>query len=77
MEMITARRIVFACIVVVTTLAGCKPKSSNSLVDNAGGRKPEDFPELGDGETTIETFGVQTLASRVAAQCRPVISQRC
>src|SRR4051812_44138914 len=46
MEMITARRIVFVCIVVITTLAGCKPKGPSSLADNAGGRKPEDFPEL-------------------------------
>ena len=49
-QLFFGRALAAACVSVMFLLldSGCQPKKPVSLIDDAGGRKPEDFPELAD-----------------------------
>src|SRR6185369_3140958 len=46
MEIKLGRLAAWAGLLALAVMVGCRSKTSSSLTDDAGGRKPADFPEL-------------------------------
>ncbi len=58
MNSVLGRRLTISCTVTLLTAAGCKLRHGAAPVDDAGGRRLEDFPELGVNFTAAMDGGI-------------------